>query len=91
MHRRDQPLKKETLGSLSILTFLISVVFFLIVRGPEASIGLAVIVFTVLSLLGIIFAIVSKNIWFMITGIVLNGAVLVAAYFLLLAIGISGA
>jgi len=43
----------------------------------------------VLSVLGIIFAIASKKLWFIITGIILNGAVLVFAYFLLLAMGIS--
>ena len=80
---------KNISGFSSILTAVISVIFFFIVRGSNVPLTLAVTVFTVLSILGIIFAIVSKKLWFVITGIVLNGAVLVIAYFLLLAVGIS--
>ncbi|WP_438272985.1 hypothetical protein [Virgibacillus halodenitrificans] len=80
---------KNILGFLSILTVIISVIFFFITRGPNANLTLVISVFTVLSVLGIIFAIISKKLWFVITGIVLNGAVLVVAYFLLLAVGIS--
>ncbi|MFD1172814.1 hypothetical protein [Oceanobacillus picturae] len=81
--------KKDVLGTLSILTVLISIIFFLIIRGPNANLTLGISVFTILSVLGIIFAIASKKLWFIITGIILNGAVLVFAYFLLLAMGIS--
>lgn len=81
--------KRSILGVLSILTVIISVIFFFIIRGPNANLTLGISVFTGLSVLGIIFAIVSKKLWFVITGIVLNGAVLVIAYFLLLAVGIS--
>ncbi|MGE6753619.1 hypothetical protein ACQKFO_09215 [Rossellomorea sp. NPDC071047] len=81
--------KKNILGILSILTVLISIIFFFIIRGPNANLTLGISVFTILSLLGIIFAIASKKLWFMITGMILNGAVLVFAYFLFLAIGIS--
>jgi len=80
---------RNILGSLSILTVIISVVFFFITRGPNTNITSGISVFTVLSILGFIFAIVSKKLWFVIMGIVLNGAVLVIAYFLLLAVGIS--
>jgi len=58
-------------------------------RGPNANLMWIIGVFTGLSILGITFAIASKKLWFVITGIVLNGAVLVIAFFLLLAIGIS--
>lgn len=81
--------KKDVLGTLSILTVLISIIFFLIIRGPNANLTLGISVFTILSVLGIIFAIASKKLWFIITGMILNGAVLVFAYFLLLAMGIS--
>lgn len=81
--------KKDILGALSIITVLISIIFFFIVRGPNANLTLGISVFTVLSVLGIIFAITSKKLWFIITGIILNGAVLVFAYLLLLAMGIS--
>ncbi|WP_246206681.1 hypothetical protein [Virgibacillus ihumii] len=81
--------KKDILGTLSILTVLISVIFFFIIRGPDANLILGVIVFAVLSVLGIIFAIASKKFWCILIGIILNGAVLIGAYFLLLAMGIS--
>lgn len=81
--------KKDVLGTLSILTVLISIIFFLIIRGPNANLTLGISVFTIFSVLGIIFSIASKKLWFIITGMILNGAVLVFAYFLLLAMGIS--
>ncbi|AVK99100.1 hypothetical protein FCT18_06145 [Lysinibacillus sphaericus] len=77
------------LGVLSVLTVAISIIFFFIIRGPNANLTLGINVFTVLSVLGIIFAILSKKLSFIITGILLNGAVLVFVYFLLLAVGIS--
>lgn len=82
-------LNRNILGVLSVLTVAISIIFFFIIRGPNANLTLGISVFTVLSVLGIIFAITSKKMWFMITGIILNGAVLVVVYFLLLAVGIS--
>lgn len=81
--------KKNVLGTMSIVTVLISIIFFIIIRGPNANLTLGISVFTILSVFGIIFAIASKKLWYMITGIILNGAVLVFAYFLLLAMGIS--
>jgi hypothetical protein len=81
--------KKDVLGTMSMVTVLISIIFFLIIRGPNANITLGISVFTILSVLGIIFAIASKKLWFILTGIIANGAVLVFAYFLLLAMGIS--
>lgn len=81
--------EKNILGVLSLLTVAISIFFFFIIRGPNANLTLGISVFTVLSVLGIIFAILSKKLWFVITGIILNVAVLVFAYFLLLALGIS--
>ncbi len=83
-------LNKNWLGFLSILTFVISIIFLLIVRGPDANIVFGITVFTVLSILGIIFAIASRQLWFMILGVILNLGVLVYACFLLLAVGISG-
>lgn len=83
-------MNRNLLGVLSLLTVVISIIFFLIIRGPNVNISLGLSVFTVLSVLGIIFAITSKKLGFIITGIILNGGVLVFAYFLLLAVGISG-
>ncbi len=81
--------KKDVLGMMSIVTVLISIIFFLIIRGPNANVTLGISVFTILSVLGIIFAIASKKLWFILTGIIVNGAVVVFAYFLLLTMGIS--
>ena len=77
------------LGVLSLSTVAISIIFFFIFRGPNANLTLGISVFTVLSLIGIIFAILSKKLGFIISGIILNAAVLVFAYLLLLAVGIS--
>lgn len=81
--------QKGILGTLSLLTVLVSIIFFMIIRGPNANVTLGISVLTVLSVLGIIFAITSKKWGFIITGIILNGAVLLFAIFLLLAVGIS--
>jgi len=80
--------KRNILGVLSIITVLISIIFFFIIRGPNANLTLGISVFTVLSIIGIAFAITSKKLWFIITGVLLNGSVLVVAYLLLLARGI---
>ncbi|MBB5169556.1 hypothetical protein M2M59_06650 [Rummeliibacillus sp. G93] len=81
--------KKAILGVLSILTVILNIIFFFSIRGPNANLTLGVCVFTVLSVLGIIFAIASKKLWFIVSGVLLNSAVLVLSYFLLIAIGIS--
>lgn len=80
--------RTKNIGFLSILS-VISVIYFFIIRGPNANLTLGINVFTVLSVLGIIFAIVFRKLWFVITGIIPNGAVLVFVYFLFLAVGIS--
>jgi uncharacterized membrane protein len=77
-------------GILSFLMVILSVVFFFVIRGPEADLTLAVFTFGGLSILGIIFALFSKKWIPAITGTLLNGAVLVFAFFLLLAKGIGG-
>ncbi|WP_246289186.1 hypothetical protein [Bacillus haikouensis] len=81
------------MNKAAILSFLmvgLSVVFFFIIRGPDADLVLAVCTFAGLSILGIIFALVSKRWIPAIIGTLLNGAVLVFAFFLLLASGIGG-
>ncbi|KZD35485.1 hypothetical protein B4082_2476 [Bacillus cereus] len=70
--------------------FLASICSFFILRGPNANLTLVISILGILSLLGIIFAIASKNWLFAIVGTVLNGIILVVAYFLLLAKGIGG-
>ncbi len=51
---------------------------------------LIIAILSILSLLGIIFAIASKNWLFGIVGTALNGVILVVVYLLLLAKGIGG-
>lgn len=49
-------------GLLSLLMVLISVCLFFILRGPNADLSLAIYILGSLSLLGIIFAVISKKI-----------------------------
>ncbi len=72
----------------SRLMFLASICSFFILRGPNANLTLVISILGILSLLGIFFAIASKNWLFGIVGTVLNGLILVVVYFLLLAKGI---
>lgn len=81
--------RKNIFGALSIVTVLINVIYFFVTRGPNVNLNMAINVLATFSVLGIIFAILSKKMWFIITGILLNGTVLVFVYFLLLAVGIS--
>ncbi|PEF40792.1 hypothetical protein COF76_02520 [Bacillus wiedmannii] len=78
------------LGAFSFLTFLASICFFFILRGPNANLTLIIVILAILSLLGIIFAIASKNWLFGIGGTALNVVILVFVYFLSLANGIGG-
>ncbi|MED0874550.1 hypothetical protein [Bacillus mobilis] len=74
----------------SCLMFLASICSFFILRGPNANLTLIITILAILSLLGILFAIASKNWLFRIVGTALNSVILVVVYFLLLAKGIGG-
>ncbi|EOQ12440.1 hypothetical protein KQ3_01381 [Bacillus cereus B5-2] len=74
----------------SCLMFLTSICSFFVLRGPNANLTLIIAILGILSLLGIISAIASKNWLFGIVGTALNGVILVFVYFLLLAKGIGG-
>ncbi|HDX9629008.1 TPA: hypothetical protein ROY30_002693 [Bacillus cereus] len=78
------------LFGFSCLMFLASICSFFILRGPNANLTLIITILAILSLLGILFAIASKNWLFGIVGTVLNGVIIVVVYFLLLAKGIGG-
>ena len=78
------------LFGFSCLMFLASICSFFILRGPNANSTLIIAILAILSLLGILFAIASKNWLFGIVGTALNGVILVVVYFLLLAKGIGG-
>ena len=77
-------------GIFSLLTVAASIISFFILRGPNADLPLAIIILGSLSLLGIIFAVISKRWLSGVIGVLLNGVVLVCVYFLLLAYGIAG-
>jgi hypothetical protein len=77
-------------GIFSLLTVAASIISFFILRGPNADLPLAIIILGSLSLLGIIFAVISKRWLSGVIGVLFNGAVLVCVYFLLLAYGIAG-
>jgi predicted membrane channel-forming protein YqfA (hemolysin III family) len=78
------------LGFLSILMVIASMISFLIIRGPNANLVMAIIILGTLSLFGIVFALLSKKWLSGIAGVLLNGVVLVFVFFLVLAWGIAG-
>ena len=86
----DRGEKMNKWGIFSLLTVAASIISFFILRGPNADLPLAIIILGSLSLLGIIFAVISKRWLSGIIGVLLNGTVLVCVYFLLLAYGIAG-
>jgi len=81
------------LGVTSILTVIISIIFFFIIRGPNADIYFGITIFSILSLFGILFSIfsylMSGRLILLIIGLIGNGVVLAFAFLLLLAMGIS--
>ncbi|NEU31965.1 hypothetical protein GN156_14430 [bacterium LRH843] len=88
--------KKKTgsiFGILSLLPVIISMMIFYTQRGPNADIYFFINSFCILSVIGILFAIISwvmsKRFILFILSILGNGFVLVCAFFLLLAMGIS--
>lgn len=77
-------------GVYSILMVLLSILTFFILKGPDADLTIGVFVFGILSLLGILFAVMSKKWLAGIIGVLSNGVVFVFALLLLLAKGIGG-
>ncbi|WP_110928012.1 hypothetical protein [Bacillus massiliglaciei] len=77
-------------GILSILTVLSNVLIFFILRGPNANLSVIIITLGLLSLLGIILALISKKWLSGIMGILFKGAGFVFAFLLLLAQRIGG-
>ena len=85
--------KGHILGFLSILTVVISFIFFFVQRGPNANLSLGITVLSSLGILGIIFAVLSgiaRKWGWLVAGVLGNGAVLVFAYILWIAAGIGG-
>lgn len=82
-----------TFGVLSALTAILSFILFLITRGPNADISFMILIFSILSILGILLAVLSwflsKRLVFPMIGLLGNGVVLIFTFFLLLAMGIS--
>ena len=78
------------LGVLSFLMVVASIISFLIIRGPNADLMMAIILLGAFSLLGIVFAVLSKKWLSGILGVLLNGGVLVVVFLLMIARGISG-
>ena len=75
-------------GVTSLLMFISSIIAFYILRGPDADVYMGLKIFSVLSIIGIVFAFMSRNkLWIFIGGI-LNFCILVMSFFLLLAMGI---
>ncbi|MEK4701320.1 hypothetical protein MKX47_17405 [Solibacillus sp. FSL R7-0668] len=78
------------LGILSFLMVIASIIAFLIIRGPNANLMMVIIILGILSLLGIVFAVLSKKWLSVILGVLLNVGVLVFVFSLVLAKGIAG-
>ncbi|MFJ8520648.1 hypothetical protein [Lysinibacillus xylanilyticus] len=82
----------DILSVTSLLPAIISVIFFYKKRGPDFDIYFGIILFSILSIIGIIFAVVSlilsKKRIFGWIGLITNVLILVYAFFLQLAMGI---
>ncbi|MEY8750102.1 hypothetical protein [Alkalicoccobacillus gibsonii] len=80
-------------GIGSLLCIVLYVISFFVMRGPDVDIYLIISLGGVLSLLGIVLAIVStvllKRFVYLVIGLLGNGAVLACSFLLLLAMGIS--
>ena len=75
-------------GVMSLLLFISSIIAFYVLKGPDADVYVGIKIFSVLSIIGIVFALMSRNkLWILIGGI-LNFCILVLSFFLLLAMGI---
>ncbi|MGE7023049.1 hypothetical protein [Solibacillus cecembensis] len=89
------------LGALSILPVIVSSIVFFALRGPNADVYLIIIIFGILSIIGIILAIISifmsissrliRKLLFGLVGLSANVFVLFLAFLLLLAMGIGEA
>lgn len=81
------------LGASSLLPVVISVIVFFALRGPNVDIYLVIMIFSVLSIVGVALAILSwvmsKRCIPLIIGLLGNVLVLGCTYLLLLAMGIS--
>ena len=82
----------DILSVTSLLPAIISVIFFFIKRGHDFDIYFGITLFSILSIIGIIFAVVSlvmsKKRIFGWIGLITNVLILVYAFFLQLAMGI---
>ena len=81
------------LGAMSLLPVIISIIIFYTQRGPNADIYFFINSFSILTVIGLLFAIfswvVSKRLILLIGGLLGNGFVLACVFLLLLAMGIS--
>ena len=78
------------LGNLSFLMVIVSVISLYVIKGINANMMIAIIILGILSILGIVFAVLSKKWLSGILGVLLNLGVLVFAFLLTLAWAISG-
>ena len=81
------------LGIASLLPVIISIIIFYVERGPNADVYFVITIYVILSIISILFAAFSclmmKRFFFLIISLIGNGVVLVVAFLLLLAMGIS--
>ncbi len=77
-------------GNLSFLMVIVSVISLYVIKAINGNIMIAIIILGILSLLGIVFAVLSKKWVSGILGVLLNLGILVFAFLLMLAWAISG-
>ena len=75
-------------GILSILCTVMSVTLFFVFRGPTADLWTIAVTLAALSVVGMLFAFLSKRLPWIIAGGLLNGAILIVAFLLFLAHGV---
>lgn len=79
-------------GIVSVLTVIICAIIFFIQRGPDADAYFFIVTSVILSVTGLISAVltllISRNITLFITGLLGNSVVLIFTFFLFLAMGI---
>ncbi|MDU9693989.1 hypothetical protein O0Q50_22670 [Priestia aryabhattai] len=77
-------------GLLSIAMVLVNVIYFFTTRGPNVNLTTTIYILGFLSLLGIIFALISKRWTYGVLGVLTNGLILVFTFFLIIGNGIAG-
>ena len=80
---------KNRNGIISITAAIISIALFFLLRGPDTNLMTIVPLLAALSIIGIIYAILSKQWLWCLAGALLNGFIFAIAFLLLIAYGVA--